>query len=306
MTNDKLIKDKVNSSDQNLDKVSSKDKKIYGSKDNLTAPTNGGPIEPNFEDYDESLLESSVIANELDRVGHDLLIDGLTTNKENKSNEIDHTPKASVTNNSENSAKTNSDTAESWKRSSIDSTDVDNHTNRMNGLIDIVEKPTKHSRVNDSPNSVIKDSLVVPNSPPISPTAKLSTSESPTTQIATKNSFNPFDPQTNGTNRLSTTGIRSSSLSPIEDLSSVKNGSCPPYDVTNQSTHHVTDPTHDVTPSAEEDLSVKTWQKISVLVCVFVLLREFHPIESYFVKYLETLDAGYTRDVVSYVRGPGS
>lgn len=49
-----------------------------------------------------------------------------------------------------------------------------------------------------------------------------------------------------------------------------------------------------------EDLSVNAWQKISVLICAFVILREFHPIESYFVKYLETLDASYTRDVVSF------
>ncbi|KAI5693212.1 hypothetical protein M8J75_011149 [Diaphorina citri] len=49
---------------------------------------------------------------------------------------------------------------------------------------------------------------------------------------------------------------------------------------------------------AAGELRDYTWNRISVLVCVFVVLREFHPIESYFVKYLETLDIGYTRDVV--------
>lgn len=49
-----------------------------------------------------------------------------------------------------------------------------------------------------------------------------------------------------------------------------------------------------------EDLGVNTWQKISILVCAFVVLREFHPIEPYFVKYLETINPDYTRDVVSF------
>ncbi|KAL1448949.1 hypothetical protein WDU94_000197, partial [Cyamophila willieti] len=48
----------------------------------------------------------------------------------------------------------------------------------------------------------------------------------------------------------------------------------------------------------DEDLSVNTWQKISVLVCVFAILREFHPIESYFVKYLELLNPSFTKDVI--------
>uniref|UniRef100_A0A8D8YTM3 Folate transporter 1 n=1 Tax=Cacopsylla melanoneura TaxID=428564 RepID=A0A8D8YTM3_9HEMI len=134
-----------------------------------------------------------------------------------------------------------------------------NKSEKSNGYIDNPkEAPDHHNHLND------------PNGLP--GTSDISAVASPNDVSFVKETILPSDTNANETNRPSNGNSAPDPNCPIDASYTIN--------------------------EAGEDLSVNTWQKISVLICVFAILREFHPIESYFVRYLELVNPSFTKEVV--------
>lgn len=231
--------------------------------------------------FDKTIGESERLPN-----GHCLNIERPNTNRDREDSDR---------------SKENSTTA-NGKHTSVYIAEI--HT-APNGSID---QSTRYSKGDDTPHSVINSAIYAQLSSPgiylqTSSTTKLQTTpttgkappvspkaiQEPSTTVEA--SATPSDAQP-----ILSTSTKDSTITTV----SIRNSNLPPNDFKDYSTN-----SYDLErpPSSNgEDLSVNAWQKISLLVCAFVILREFHPIESYFVRYLETLDASYTRDVVSFGR----